>query len=199
VAQEDQTREAPDFQVGHASLPAFHQQISDLIKIYTSPDDESSPSTADLDRDPPLAKKTRRARKILGDSLPPRDKSQHLLDMFLGYQNSVFYVCKRNEVQEQLDLMYGDDEQVSLAWFCQMFLIFAVGAQFDDVDEEEGATYHELGRKYIDEALDENPENNLWVVRAMLLICFYQPPTKWTTLWIYLGDLFLAGYTKQHF
>jgi hypothetical protein len=112
--------------------------------------------------------------------------------MFLGYQNSVFYICKRNEVQEQLDLMYGDGGQVSLAWFCQMFLIFAVGVQFDDVDEEEGAAYYELGRKYMDEALDEDPENNLWVVRAMLLICFYQPPAKWTTLWIYLGSAPLA-------
>jgi hypothetical protein len=111
--------------------------------------------------------------------------------MFLSYQNSVFYVCKRSEVQEQLDLMYRDPEQVSIAWFCQLFLIFAVGVQFDDVDEDEGTTYHELGRKYMDEALNEDPENNLWVVRAMLLICFYQPPTKWTTLWIYLGNVLL--------
>jgi hypothetical protein len=47
--------------------------------------------------------------------------------MFLDYQNSVFYVGKRSEVQEYLDLMYRDAEQVGLAWFCQMFLVFAVG------------------------------------------------------------------------
>jgi hypothetical protein len=197
VAREDHKEEVARFQVGNASLSAFHEQISDLIKTYTSMDEESPPA-ADHDREHPLKKNTRHARKILGDSLPSRDKSQHLLDMFLNYQNSLFYVCKRDEVQEWLNLMYEDTEQVSLAWFCQMFLIFAVGVQFDDVDEEEGVTYHELGRKYMDEALDENPENNLWVVRAMLLICFYQPPTKWTTLWIYLGNLILAGYTKQH-
>lgn len=196
MAPDDQKGEVARFQVGNASLSAFHEQISDLIKIYTSPDEESSPSAADHDREPPFTKKIRHTRKILGDSLPHRDKSQRLLDMFLDYQNSIFYVCKRNEVQDQLNLMYEDAEQVSLSWFCQMFLIFAVGVQFDDVDEDEGATYHELGRKYIDEALDEDPENNLWVVRAMLLICFYQPPTKWTTLWIYLGNALLAGHTQ---
>lgn len=128
MAREDHTQEAAEFQVGHASLPAFHQQISDLIKIYTSTEEESSPSTADAEREPPLTEKTRHAQKILGDSLPPRDKSQRLRDMFFGYQNSVLYVCKRSEVQEQLNLMYGDGEEVSLAWFCQMFLIFAVSS-----------------------------------------------------------------------
>ena len=69
-----------------------------------------------------------------------------------------------------------------------MFLIFAVGVQFDDVDDTDGAPYHEIGQKYMDDAIDENPQNTLWVIRAMLLLCFYQPPTKWTSVWMYLGN-----------
>ena len=46
---------------------------------------------------------------------------------------------------------------------------------------------YDMGRKYMDNALDQNPEDNVWVVRAMILVCFYQPPTNWTMLWIYLG------------
>jgi hypothetical protein len=114
--------------------------------------------------------------------------SQRLLDMFFEYQNSIFYVCNRNEAQEQLGLMFEDPDQVSISWFCQMFLIFAVGVQFDDVDDAGGAPYHEIGQKYIDDAIDENPQNTPWVTRAILLVCFYQPPTKWTFIWIYLGN-----------
>ena len=114
--------------------------------------------------------------------------SQRLLDMFLDYQNSIFYVYNRNEVKARLDAMYEDPEEVSTSWFCQMFLIFAVGVQFDEVDDTGGSTYYDIGRKYMDDALGENAENNLWVVRAMLLICLYQPPTKWTSIWIYLGS-----------
>lgn len=164
-----------------------------MIKLYANPEEGQgamrSSSTPDHQRDPPLTIKTRHARKILCDSLPSRNVAQHLLDAFLDYQNSVFYVCKREEVQEQLNLMYDAPEHVALAWFCQMFLIFAIAVQFDDFGEDDGAYYHDMGRKYMDEALDENPENNLWVVRAMLLTCFYQPPTKWTTLWMYLGKI----------
>jgi hypothetical protein len=85
--------------------------------------------------------------------------------------------------------MYEAPEQVSISWFCQMFLIFAVGAQFDDIDDAGGTAYYEIARKYMDDALEENPQNNLWVVRAMLLICFYQPATQWASIWIYLGNV----------
>lgn len=152
------------------------------------PDPSQGPSTStEQNAEPPLSRNTAHAKKILADSLPERHKAQRLLDKFFNHQNSVFYVCSREEAQAQLYLMFQDTGQVSLAWFCQMFLIFAVGAQFDDQDEDEGLAYHDLGRKYMDDALDINPDKNLWVVRAMLLICFYQPPTKWTTLWMYLG------------
>lgn len=139
-------------------------------------------------RRPDLGRNLDNIRKILRDSLPPRDVSQHLLDMFFEYQNSIFYVCNREEAQRQLGLMFEHPDTVSISWFCQMFLIFSVGVQFDDVDDTGGATYHEIGQKYMDDAIDENPQNTLWVMRAMLLLCFYQPPTKWTSIWIYLGN-----------
>ena len=139
-------------------------------------------------RAPTLERNLEHVRKILRDSLPTQDVSQRLLDMFFEYQNSVFYVCNRNDVQKQLYLMYEDSEQISIAWFCQMFLIFAVGVQFDDVDDVDGESYHEISQKYMNDAIDENPQNTLWVTRAMLLLCFYQPPTKWTSIWIYLGN-----------
>ena len=69
-----------------------------------------------------------------------------------------------------------------------MFLIFAVGVQFDDIYDTDGATYHEIGQKYIDDAIDENPQSTIWVIRAMLLLCIYQPPTKWNSVWMHLGN-----------
>ena len=54
--------------------------------------------------------------------------------------------------------MFEDPDQVSISWFCQMFLIFAVGVQFDDVDDASGAPYHEISQKYMDDAIDENPQ-----------------------------------------
>jgi Fungal specific transcription factor domain len=108
--------------------------------------------------------------------------------MFLDHQNSIFYVYSREEVQAQLALMYEDPALVSISWFCQMFLIFAVGVQFDDMYDTDGATYREIGQKYIDEAIDENPQSTIWVVRAMLLLCIYEPPTKWNSVWMHLGN-----------
>ncbi|RFU29834.1 hypothetical protein B7463_g6509, partial [Scytalidium lignicola] len=192
---------AAQFQIGNASLSQFHQQITDLLKASIPPDSQGSPtgqpSAGDQHADPPLMRNTSHARRILADSLPDRHKAQRLLDMFFNYQNSIFYVCAREEAQAQLHLMFQDTGQVSLAWFCQMFLIFAVGAQFDDQDEDEGLAYHDLGRKYMDDALDINPDKNLWVVRAMLLICFYQPATKWTTLWMYLDTAIRRAHRYQ--
>lgn len=84
--------------------------------------------------------------------------------------------------------MYEDPDQISISWFCQMFLIFAVAGQFDDVDDVDGESYYEISQKYMNDAIDENPQNSLWITRAMLLLCFYQPATKWTSTWIYLGN-----------
>jgi hypothetical protein len=176
-------------------LSSFHQEISHIAKTHLRLDELRDPqesqrngSIAGYSSEPPILLNFQHARKILQDSLPKREVARRLLNMFLDHQNSIFYVCKESDVQAQLDLMYECPERVSLAWFCQMFLIFSVGIQFDDVGDRDGATYHEIGRKYMDEALGERHENKLWVIRAMLLICFYQPPMKWTTLWIYLGN-----------
>ena len=128
------------------------------------------------------------ARKILRDSLPSQDVSVQLLDTFLDYQNSTFYVCSREEAKAQLALMYDQPALVSISWFCQMFLIFAVGVQFDDIYDTDGVTYYEIGQKYIDDAVDENPHSTIWVIRAMLLLCFYQAPTKWNSVWRHLGN-----------
>jgi hypothetical protein len=84
--------------------------------------------------------------------------------------------------------MYDQPELVSISWFCQMFLIFAVGAAFDDIYDTDGAAYYEIGQKYIDDAIDENPQSTIWVIRAMLLLCFYQAPTKWNSVWMHLGN-----------
>lgn len=84
--------------------------------------------------------------------------------------------------------MYDQPASVSIAWFCQMFLIFAVGVQFDEIYDTDGATYHEIGQKHIDDAIDENPHSTVWVIRAMLLLCFYQTPTKWNSVWMHLGN-----------
>lgn len=69
-----------------------------------------------------------------------------------------------------------------------MFLIFAVGVQFDDIYDTDGAIYHEIGQKYIDDAIDEDPHSTIWVIRAMLLLCFYQTPSKWNSIWMHLGN-----------
>ena len=153
----------------------------------TSQSNASSPPTSQM-RELVLERNLEHAPKILRNSLPPQDVSQRLLDLFFDYQNSIFYVCNRNEAQVQLGLMYEDSNQVSISWFCQMFLIFSVAVQFDDLDDADGAAYHEIGKKYMDDAVEENPQNTLWVMRAMLLLCFYQPPTKWTSIWMYLGN-----------
>ena len=125
---------------------------------------------------------------MLRDYLPARDASQRLLDLFFEYQNSIFYVCNKQEAQERLNLMYEAPDQISISWFCQMFLFFAVGAQFDDLDDGGGESYHSIAQKYIDDAIDEGPQNTLWVMRVMLLLCFYQLPTKWSSTWMYLGN-----------
>lgn len=108
--------------------------------------------------------------------------------MFLDYQNSIFYVCNKEEAEAQLALMYSEPVLVSISWFCQMFLIFAVGVQFDDIYDTDGVIYYEIGQKYIDDAIDENPQSTIWVIRAMLLLCFYQTSTKWNSVWMHLGN-----------
>lgn len=145
------------------------------------------PPTSQM-RELALEQNLEHSRKILKEFLPSRNESQRLLDLFFDYQNSIFYIYNRGEAQAQLSLMYDDPSQTSIPWFCQMFLIFSVAVQFDDLDEADGAAYHEIGKKYMDDAIEENPQNTLWVIRAMLLLCFYQPPTKWTSIWMYLGN-----------
>jgi uncharacterized membrane protein len=133
------------------------------------------------------------ARMILRDSLPAQDIARHFLDLFLDYQNSTFYICDKDEVHAQLSLMYESTSQVSIAWFCQMFFIFAIGVQFDDMSEIDSATYHDIGQRYMDDAIDENPQSTIWVIRAMLLLCIYQPPTKWNSVWMHLGMLVVCS------
>jgi hypothetical protein len=152
-----------------------------------SPSSATSPPTSQM-RELAIERNLEHARKILRDFLPLRNESQRLLDLFFDYQNSIFYICNRGEAQEQLNLMYDNPSQTSVSWFCQMFLIFSVAVQFDNLDETDGAAYHEIGKKYMDDAVEENSQNTLWVMRAMLLLCFYQPPTKWTSIWMYLGN-----------
>jgi hypothetical protein len=83
--------------------------------------------------------------------------------------------------------MYEDPDQVSLSCYCQVFLMFSVAAQFDHLDEADGVAHYEIGRKYMDDAVEEDPEDTVWVIKAMLLICFYQPVAKWGSVWMYLG------------
>jgi hypothetical protein len=163
------------------------EQVTPDSRQTTSRSNANVPPTGQI-REPLLGRNLEHVRRILKDSLPSQDLSHRLLDMFLEYQNSIFYVCNRDKARAQLGLMYEDPDKVSISWFCQMFLIFAVGVQFDDVDDIDGVGYHEIGKKYIDDAIDEDPQNTQWVMRAMLLLCFYQPPTKWTSIWIYFGN-----------
>ncbi|PMD34572.1 hypothetical protein L207DRAFT_516736 [Hyaloscypha variabilis F] len=173
---------------GNASLPAFHREVSSIVREQTLPHSGLSalPSDANPIKEPALERGPDHVRKIMSDSLPSHDVSCHLLDMFFDHQNSIFYVCNREEIQAQLTLMYEEPAGVSISWFCQMFLIFALGVQFDDLYETDATTYHEIGQKYIDDAIDEQPQNTIWVIRAMLLLCIYQPPTKWNSIWMNL-------------
>jgi hypothetical protein len=179
-----------DARPGNASLPTFHREVSSIVRDQVSPDNGLPASQSDINpiKEPALERSPDHVRKILRDSLPSQDVSRHLLDMFFDYQNSIFYVCNREEAQTQLALMYEDPTGVSISWFCQMFLIFAVGVQFDDIYDTDGATYHEIGQKYIDDAIDENPQSTIWVIRAMLLLCIYEPPAKWNSVWMHLGN-----------
>ncbi|KAH8598368.1 hypothetical protein B0O99DRAFT_614968 [Bisporella sp. PMI_857] len=173
-----------DVRPGIASLPTFHREVSFIVREQVSPGNWQSDNH--LIREPALERNPDHIRKILKDSLPSHDVSRHLLGMFLDYQNSTFYVCNREEAQAQLALMYEEPVQISISWYCQMFLIFAVGVQFDDIYDTDGATYYEIGQKYIDDAIDENPQSTIWIIRAMLLLCIYQPPTKWNSVWMHL-------------
>jgi len=177
-----------DARPGNASLPMFHREVSSIVREQVSHDSGLPISQSDANpiKEPALEPSPDHVRKILRDSLPSQEVSRHLLDMFFDYQNSVFYVCNREEAQAQLALMYEEPAGVSISWFCQMFLIFAIGVQFDDVYDTDGATYHEIGQKYIDDAIDENPQSTIWIIRAMLLLCLFQPPTKWNSVWMHL-------------
>lgn len=147
----------------------------------------SQPPTPETD-DAPYIRDSSNTRILLRRSLPPQEVSQHLLNVFLDYQNSQFYVGRETDLQNALDQMYDSPEDVTLAWFCQMFLIFSVSVQLtDDADKVEGPIWYDTGKSCMDDALDENSEDNLWVVRAMLLVCFYHTPMKWDTIWIYIG------------
>jgi hypothetical protein len=172
-----------DARPGNASLPSFNDEVYSIVRENFSREGVATPI-----RDPALERSPDHVRKILRDSLPSRDVSLHLLDLFLDHQNSIFYVCSREEATAQLALAYEQPASVSTSWFCQLFLIFAVGAQFDDIYDTDGATFHEIGQKYIDDAVDENPHSTIWVIRAMLLLCFYQTPTKWNSVWMHLGN-----------
>jgi hypothetical protein len=169
-------------------LPTFHREVSSIVREQVSPENEASQSDSNPIREPALERNPDHVRKILRESLPSQGVSRHLLEMFLDYENSIFYICNREQAETQLALMYEDPSRVSISWFCQMFLIFAVGVQFDDIYETDGATYYEVGQKYIDDAIDENPQSTIWVIRAMLLLCIYQPPTKWNSVWMHLGN-----------
>ncbi|RFU32961.1 hypothetical protein B7463_g3382, partial [Scytalidium lignicola] len=182
-------------QLSNAGLPSFYRDVAALVEEestlsgrQTGSSSQASANTppADQMKDLALENNAEQARKILRDSLPPRNSAQRMLDMFFDYQNSVFYVCNRGEAQVQLGLMYDHPDQVTVSWLCQMFLIFSVAIQFDEFGDADGVAYHELGVKYMDDAVEENPQNTLWVMRAMLLLCFYQSPSKWNSVWIYL-------------
>lgn len=183
------------FRPPSASLPSFYHEVSDILKGNVVSDNRHDSSHMDgtmalagQTREPALEQHLEHVRNVLRDYLPAQDLSQRLLDLFFEYQNSVFYVANKTEAHEQLVLMYEAPHQVSIPWFCQMFLFFAVGAQFEDIEDVDGESYHAIAQKYIDDAIDENPQNTLWVMRAMLLLCFYEQPTKWTSTWIYLGS-----------
>lgn len=178
-----------------ASLPSLYREVSSILRGQVMSDNghfssqTNSPITAaGQSNEPALEQHLEHVRKVLRDYLPTQDVSQRLLDMFFEYQNSMFYVCNKTEAQEQLVLMYTASAQISISWYCQMFLFFAVSAQFDDLEDVDGESFYSIAQKYIDDAIDENPQDTLWVIRAMLLLCFYQQPTKWTSTWIYLGN-----------
>jgi hypothetical protein len=181
---------ALDARPGNASLPSFNREVFSIMREQISSDSGSSTSQLDTVqvKEPALEGSPENVRKILQDSLPSQEISSHLLDMFFDHQNSVFYVCSKEEARTQLSLMYDEPEEVSISWFCQMCLIFAVGIEFDDTYDIDGATYYDLGQKYINVAVDENPQSTIWVIRAMLLLCFYQTPTKWNSVWMHLGN-----------
>lgn len=174
----------------NASLSSFLQEVYHLVEQQNVIENgESTPESAQSQmRELAMDRNLDNARKILRDSLPSQGTSQRLLDLFFNYQNSVFYICNLNEAQTQLNRMYEEPGSVSLSWFCQMYLIFSVAVQFDDLDDTDEAIYHDIGKKYMDDAIEEDSQNTLWVIRAMLLLCFYQAPTKWASIWIYLGN-----------
>lgn len=180
-----------DARPGNASLPSFNFEVFSIVREQLSQGVGPSTSTSLSDTDPlneaSLEKSSDHIRKILRDKLPSENVALHLLDKFFDHQNSIFYVCSREEAKIQLALMYNETSSSSISWFCQMYLIFAVGGQYDDTYDTDGARYYEIGQKYIDDAVDESPQKTIWVVRAMLLLCFYQPPTKWNSVWMHLG------------
>ncbi|EPE33131.1 Nucleotide-binding protein [Glarea lozoyensis ATCC 20868] len=178
----------PSAPLSNPSLPDFHREVTSIVGDLVSADTQPLVELS-------LGRSPDHVRVILKDSLPSQDMARHCLDLFLDYQNSIFYICDREEVYSQLAQMYESPKQVSIAWFCQMFFIFAIGAQFDDMYEMDSETYHDIGQRYMDDAIDENPQSTIWVIRAMLLLCIYQPPTKWNSVWMHL-DAAIRGAQK---
>jgi hypothetical protein len=181
-----------DARPGSASLSSFNSKAFSIVQEHIANEigfsGSTSQSESELREPPPERGGPDHIRQLLRGSLPPLDVARHLLQKFLDHQNSIFYICSKEEAEEQLTLIYNSASFVSISWLCQMYLIFAIGVQFDDVYDTDGATYYDLGQKYIDDAVDENPQSTAWVIRAMLLLCFYQPPTKWKSVWMQLGN-----------
>lgn len=177
-----------DARPGSASLSSFNLKVFSIVREQVILERGSSTQSEDDFKEPAPERGPDYVRKLLRDSLPTIDVARHLLGKFLDHQNSIFYVCSKEDAQRQLALIYDANSLVSISWLCQMFLIFAIGGLFDDIYDTDGATYYDLGQKYIDDAVDEDPQNTVWVIRAMLLLCFYQPPTKWNSVWMHLGN-----------
>jgi hypothetical protein len=102
-------------------LPAFHREVSSIVEELVPHDSELPTSWSDgnLIRDPALGQSPAHIRQILKDSLPSREVSRQLVDIFLNYQNSIFHAYTKDEVHAQLSLMYKEPALVNLAWFAR--------------------------------------------------------------------------------
>jgi hypothetical protein len=170
-----------------AALPALHEEACKIVDDCFNLREQSPAVVSHSSPGGPATKPSENLRRILVSQLPPKETADHFLRLFFVHQNALFHLYEYDEAQARLDEMYNEPTQLRLSWFCQFFLLFSVAIQFDDTDDFEAAGFFDTGRKHLDDAIDENPESDLWVIPAMLLICLYQPPAQWHSMWIYLG------------
>jgi hypothetical protein len=175
----------PEFWVRHlAKLWAKEfGQDSSLILEAVAAENRESHNTPVL----PMAT-ARRTSPAKQNSLPPKERAQRWLTVFLNGPNKLFCICAQSESKQLLDSLYGPEGEISRNSTCLILFQLAVGSRFaEDTPERVYTSIHETARRQMEECIEEDNGMLLWVVPVLLLSCIYSMNTKTKTCWLTLG------------